>query len=199
MATVVALLRAQPNERGWHAPCPAHAHPGQSPTSLLIFPGDHTEVGLACSAGCTPEDIRSTEVLREVFAGSPPDDPDTRTSDEPVPAFDVVLTTVEDFIKRYVVLTDAQAIAATLFVAHTWAIDAAETSPYLAVTSPEKRSGKTRLLEVLELLVRSPIRAANVSDAALFRLLAEKPRTLLFDEVDAIFNAKGTVRICARC
>jgi hypothetical protein len=102
-----------------------------------------------------------------------------------------VLAEVERFIRRYVVLSDAQAIATTLFVAHTWAIDAAETSPYLAVTSPQKRSGKTRLLEVLELLVRSPIRAANVSDAALFRLLAAEPRTLLFDEVDAVFNAKG--------
>jgi hypothetical protein len=120
-----------------------------------------------------------------------PDDPDTRTSGEPGPAFDVVLAAVERFIKSYVVLSDSQAVATTLFVVHTWAIDAAETSPYLAVTSPEKRSGKTRLLEVLELLVRSPIRAANVSDAALFRLLAEKPRTLLFDKIDAIFNAKG--------
>lgn len=102
-----------------------------------------------------------------------------------------VLADVEAFVRRYVVVTDAQATALALFVAHTHAIDAAETSPYLAVTSAEKRSGKTRLLEVLELLVRAPIRASNVSDAALFRLLAENPRTLLFDEVDAIFNAKG--------
>jgi hypothetical protein len=141
--------------------------------------------------------LSKTESLREITTGSAstsagaPDDTDTGTTGEPAPPLDVVLDAVETFIRRYVVLSEPQAIAVTLFVAHTWAIDAAETSPYLAVTSPEKRSGKTRLLEVLELLVRSPIRAANVSDAALFRLLAEKPRTLLFDEVDAIFNVKG--------
>ena len=107
------------------------------------------------------------------------------------PPLDELLGGVETLLGRYVVISDAQAVALSLFVCHSHSIDAAETSPYLAVTSAEKRSGKTRLLEVLELLVRAPVRAANVSDAALFRLLAEKPRTLLFDEVDAIFSAKG--------
>jgi|ERR1039457_3883190 hypothetical protein len=36
------------------------------------------------------------------------------------------------------------------------------TTPHLAVTSAEMRSGKTRLLEILELLVRSPWEGAQL-------------------------------------
>ena len=52
-------------------------------------------------------------------------------------------------------------------------------------------SGKTRLLEVLELLVREPLPTANISDAALFRVIDERQPTLLVDEVDAIFGRKS--------
>jgi len=95
------------------------------------------------------------------------------------------------FVRRFVVLNDAQATAVALWIVHTHAFDAAATTPYLAVTSAEKRSGKTRLLEVLELLVRAPLPTANISDAALFRAIAELQPTLLLDEVDSIFGPKA--------
>jgi hypothetical protein len=74
-----------------------------------------------------------------------------------------LLEVVVKFVRRYVVLTDAQADAIALWVTHTYAFSAADTTPYVAVTSAEKRSGKTRLLEVLELLVREPLPTANIS------------------------------------
>ena len=39
------------------------------------------------------------------------------------------------------------------------------------VQSPEKQSGKTRLLEVLGVLVREPLQVASASEAALFRTI----------------------------
>ena len=94
-------------------------------------------------------------------------------------------------MRRFVVLDDRQADAIALWVAHTHAAEAFDCAPYLAITSPEKRSGKTRLLEVLELVVHTPLLTANTSDAALFRSISESPPpTLLLDEVDAIFKAK---------
>ncbi|MCZ7587362.1 MAG: DUF3631 domain-containing protein [Gaiella sp.] len=98
------------------------------------------------------------------------------------------------FVRRYVVVTDAQASTLALWIVHTWAIDAAGSTPYLSVTSAEKRSGKTRLLDVLRLLCRDPLPAANVSEAALFRSLGDRPRTLLLDEIDAIFGPKARDR-----
>jgi len=57
------------------------------------------------------------------------------------------LDAVEQLLNRYVVFANPhQAIVATLWTAHTHAVDAAETTPYLGIVSPEKRSGKTRLL-----------------------------------------------------
>ncbi len=74
---------------------------------------------------------------------------------------DLVAAKVEHFPRRFVVLTDAQAAVVALFVVHTHLVDAAVTSPCIAVTSAEKQSGKTRLLEALGLLVARPLRAAG--------------------------------------
>lgn len=102
----------------------------------------------------------------------------------------VLLNDVQDFIRRFVVVDDHQAVAITLWVAHTHVFDVFGCTPYLAITSPEKRSGKTRLLEVVELLVREPLSTANISDAALFRVIERRKPTLLMDEVDAVFKSR---------
>ncbi len=100
----------------------------------------------------------------------------------------LVLDDVRAFVRRFVVLDDAQADTVTLWVAHTHTIDSFECTPYLAVTSAEKRSGKSRLLEVLGLLVARRMYTANISDAALFRAIDKTRPTVLIDEVDAIFS-----------
>jgi hypothetical protein len=107
---------------------------------------------------------------------------------------DVLLNEVGAFLRRFVVMDDDQATAIALWTAHTHAFEAADVTPYLTVTSALKRSGKSRLLEVLKLLARSPLPTANISDAALFRAIAEMSPTLLFDEIDAIFGPKARDR-----
>lgn len=100
-----------------------------------------------------------------------------------------LLLAARGFIERYVVLrSDHQAVALPLYIAHTYVPEAADATPYVAVTSPEKRSGKTRLLEVLELLVHNPLLVAHLSEAALYRTIAAQRPTLLFDEVDTLFG-----------
>jgi Protein of unknown function (DUF3631) len=94
----------------------------------------------------------------------------------------------EKFIRRFVVLTAQQAWAVALWVGHTHGIEAAHATPYLAITSAEKRSGKTRLLEVLELLVANPWLTGGTSKAALVRKIDQVAPTLLLDESDAAFN-----------
>lgn len=97
------------------------------------------------------------------------------------------------FVRRFVVLDAHQAVAVALWIAHCHAIAAAETTPYLAVTSAEKRSGKSRLVvELLPLLVPRPLAAANISVAALAHsIAADPPSTLLLDEADATFGLAG--------
>lgn len=111
-------------------------------------------------------------------ASSPPDG---RPLDE-------LLCAVENLVTRHVILPSPSVVAIVLWVAHAHAFDAFEQTPYLAASSPEKRCGKTRLLEVLEGIVPRPWRAAGVSPAVLFRKIARDRSTLLLDEIDAIFR-----------
>lgn len=95
---------------------------------------------------------------------------------------------VEAVIRRYVVLPDDHAVTAlALFVLHTWTIASAHATPYFVVISPEKQSGKSRLLETLALIVREPWHTASVTEAAVFRKIERDQPTLLLDEIDAVF------------
>lgn len=95
------------------------------------------------------------------------------------------------FIRRYVVMSDDQLLVVALWAIHTYAIDAFEQTPYLAVTSPEKQCGKSRLLEVLEQVVSKPWAVALPSEAVVFRTVDRTKPTLLLDEVDVIFNPRS--------
>ena len=103
-----------------------------------------------------------------------------------------VLGAVEDFACRYVAFASpAQPVALALWSAHTWTAGAAAQTPYLHVTSPEKRSGKSRLLDVLELVCREPWRCILPTEAVLFRRIERDGPTLLLDEIDAVFRKGG--------
>ena len=112
-------------------------------------------------------------------------------ADDPFPDRDLGRRSLDDavrFLRRFVVLSDEQAVAVALWVAHTHAFDAAYATGYLAITSAEKQSGKTRLLEVLEVLVEKPWFTGRTTAAALTRKIADQRPTLLLDESDAAFN-----------
>ncbi|HWY53077.1 MAG TPA: DUF3631 domain-containing protein [Terriglobales bacterium] len=100
-----------------------------------------------------------------------------------------VLDEIAAFVQRFVVLGRSELLIISLWIAHSWAIEASETTPYLAVTSAEMRSGKTRLLEILDLLVRKPWQTGRVSAAVLARKIESDCPTLLLDEWDA--TARG--------
>ena len=92
------------------------------------------------------------------------------------------------FTRQYVDMNDHQAVAQALWVCHTWAFGAAECTPYLSITSAEKQSGKTRNLEVLNLLVHRPWLTGRATAAVLVRKVAKQTPTLLLDESDAAFK-----------
>jgi hypothetical protein len=101
-----------------------------------------------------------------------------------------LLDDVSSFLGRYVAFPSSEARdAVVLWVVHTHALDAADSTPRLALLSPEKGSGKTRLLEVLEMLVPTPRHAVNMTAAALFRAVEADSPTLLFDEADTYFGS----------
>jgi Protein of unknown function (DUF3631) len=109
---------------------------------------------------------------------------------EPVRPLAESLDGLVAFVRRFVILDEAQVTAVALWIAHAWAIVAAHVTAYLYVTSAEPESGKTRLLEVAHELVPKPLSTMNISDAALFRAIASVHPTLFLDEADSIFNQR---------
>ena len=100
-----------------------------------------------------------------------------------------LLENLRTFMRRFVVLSAAQLTALVLWVLHTHTLEAADVTPYLHITSAEKRSGKTRLLEVLGLLVARPWLTGRVTAAVLVRKVDAEQPTLLLDESDAAFKS----------
>jgi Protein of unknown function (DUF3631) len=86
--------------------------------------------------------------------------------------------------------SEGAADAVTLWAEHAHAVAAFESTPRLALLSPEKQTGKTRTLEMLDQLVPAPMHAVNCTSAALFRAVAVKRPTLLFDEADTYFGLR---------
>ena len=108
----------------------------------------------------------------------------------PVASCAALLDELVHLVRRFVVVSEPQAVAWALWVVHTHALDAAAETPYLSVSSAEKRSGKTRLLEVSRLVVARPWFTGRVSAAALVRKVDKERPTLLLDESDAAFGGE---------
>jgi hypothetical protein len=130
--------------------------------------------------------------LSKLQAGERPERPEVT----PDPNADgaELLDRIYEFIGRFVAYPNRHArVVHTLWVAHAHLMSAWETTPRLAFLSAEPASGKTRALEITELLVPNPILAVNVSPAYLVRKVAsEDGVTLLHDEVDGVFNSSRT-------
>ena len=103
-----------------------------------------------------------------------------------------VLDHVTTFIRRFSAFPSRHcAPTLALWYAHTHIADQLYVTPRLILDSAEPGSGKTRVLEVAQYLVAAPEMTLSASRAALFRMVAAGPITILFDEVDTIFNGKN--------
>ena len=105
-----------------------------------------------------------------------------------------VLDQLAATVSRYIVLPADARDAVALWIMHAWAIDAAQHSPLLIISAPEKGSGKTTLGSLLGLLVPNPLPSANVTSAALFRPLDEPMPTLIIDEADTFLGKREDLR-----
>ena len=90
------------------------------------------------------------------------------------------------------VLSEVARDAAALWVLHTHLINCFFISPRLGVCSPVKGCAKSLLLDVLTHLVWRPQLTANVTPAAVFRVIEAYQPTLLIDEADTfIYDNDG--------
>ena len=64
-----------------------------------------------------------------------------------------------------------------LWIAATHAMPAWNTAPRLVIKAPEKRCGKSRLLDLIEALCHRPMMTANASPSAVYRSIGADPTT----------------------
>jgi hypothetical protein len=134
-------------------------------------------------------DPSSAEAVSIAPVSGPDGDKGQRAHD---PDLANLLDEISAFITRFVAFPTGHDLAAvTLWAAHAHVVGTFDSTPRLALLSPEPGSGKTRTLEILDLLVLRPMHALSASPAAVFRSIEARRPTLLFDEVDAIWNRRG--------
>ena len=95
---------------------------------------------------------------------------------------------------RYVVMDEDQAIAATLWIAMTWVIEAVQVAPLALITAPEKACGKSQLLTLFGHLVARPLPAANSTASFLFRAIEAWQPTVLIDEADTFIRENDELK-----
>lgn len=89
---------------------------------------------------------------------------------------------------RYLSLQKYQAEALALWSIFSYCIDAGNIAPKLLIYSPEKRCGKTTLLDVLVNIVWKPLPASNISPAVIYRVIESIGGTIVIDEADTFIR-----------
>lgn len=105
---------------------------------------------------------------------------------------DLPIDRAVEWLDRHITVTSETDIwTLALWAQHTWSLDVLPVSPRLLIDSIMPGSGKTTVLEHLQRLTLEPSQMAQVTSSALLvRLVAEKPRTLLLDEIDRALDPR---------
>lgn len=106
----------------------------------------------------------------------------------------VLVDEIVTVLRQYIVMPDGSPEAVALWAVLTYLIDATDILPILGITSPDKRCGKSLLLDILAGIVHRHIPAANISPAALFRAVEAYRPTLLIDEADSFLDENEELR-----
>jgi putative DNA primase/helicase len=107
---------------------------------------------------------------------------------------DQLLHEIHKTMRRFIVCSNETAITATLWIAFTWFIDQVQVAPLAVITAPEKRCGKSQLLNLFSLLCYRALVASNIAPAAVYRIIEAHAPTLLIDEADSFMRDNEELR-----
>jgi putative DNA primase/helicase len=105
-----------------------------------------------------------------------------------------VLQEIRAMLTKHIVCSNETAVTATLWVAFTWFIDQVQVAPLAVITAPEKRCGKSQLLNLFSLICYRPLVASNIAPAAVYRVIESHAPTLLIDEADTFMRDNEELR-----
>lgn len=217
MEHIPSIAEARERRRvNGHAPANAHAGPAAEGTGadprdtvarLAALPDmevDRLVGGEARRLGCRVSTLRG-EVAEARAAqvadaagpatggGRPLSLPDREPWPRPVDGAEV-LDGLADALRRHVVMGEAEVDATALWIAFTYALDRFDHAARLRIRSPEKRCGKSTLLDLLMETCARPLPVNNITPAALFRSVEVARPTLLIDEADTFMRDNEELR-----
>jgi hypothetical protein len=105
-----------------------------------------------------------------------------------------LVTEIQSIIRSHIILSAQESMAVSLWIVLTYVFRAFRICPRLLVSSPEKRCGKTTLLETIQAMCFRGLAAANISAASLYRGLEAWSPTLLIDEADTFLQGNDELR-----
>jgi Protein of unknown function (DUF3631) len=97
------------------------------------------------------------------------------------------LAEIEARILHHMAMPKHLAFVCALWIAQSWIHEHATYSPILYITSPERDSGKTTLINVIKFMVRRELSSVGISAAALYRSVEKWQPSLVIDEADKAF------------
>lgn len=98
-----------------------------------------------------------------------------------------LFNSISQGLRCFLVISEEQADAMTLWASHTYMVDLFDVSPLLLFNAPERACAKTLAQTLIGKLCYRPLPAANASLSALFRSVEWKP-TILLDEADTFLG-----------
>lgn len=112
-----------------------------------------------------------------------------------------LLAEIQERLQRHIVFREpeVQSFTCGLWILATWCIDSFNFSPYLMITAPEKRCGKSQLLGLLANLSKKPLEAGNLTAPVLFRLAQKHHPTMFIDEADSFLSKDEDLQGVIKC
>ena len=151
-------------------------------TELNITVGALDKLRHQQSATSTSEDDCNDELVNGVVPWPEPVDGDALAAE------------VQALLNRYCVLQQHTDVTTTVWVIAHYCIEHTRIFPKLLIKSPQKRCGKSTLLETLEAVCNRAMIASNVSAAVIFRVIESYNCTLLLDEADTWIHNNEELR-----
>ena len=112
---------------------------------------------------------------------------------EPVEGIDL-LRDIVGLLKAHAILPKGAAEAIALWIVGSYCYDSFRIFPKLLLSSPEKRCGKSTLLEIVRSLSHRALMASNITPSAIFRCIDAWKPTLLIDEADTFVHGNEELR-----
>jgi len=105
-----------------------------------------------------------------------------------------LLGEIERIYRRHCITPEVDYTVLPVLALGTYVFDAFSVYPKVLVKSPEKRCGKTVMLEVSESVVFRGLMASSISTSATFRIIDAHHPTLIIDEADTFLSANEEMR-----